>query len=66
MKRLTKTYKDGSFGVVDDLPCGEQSHDFKKLLIDTLGYYEELFDSLQGKVIDTGIKGVIKNKGSIK
>lgn len=38
--RLTKTYDDGSFGVADDLPCGENSHDFKHLLIQTLGWYE--------------------------
>ena len=42
--RLTKTYEDGTFGVADELPCGENSHDFKKALIDTLGYYEELFN----------------------
>jgi hypothetical protein len=41
MQRLTKTYSDGSFGVADDLPCGENSHQFKKLLIDKLGAFEE-------------------------
>lgn len=41
MKRLTKTYSDGSFGVADDLPCGENSYDFKNLLIKTLGEYED-------------------------
>lgn len=40
MERLTKTYSDGSFGVADKLPCGENRHAFKKLLIDTLGAYE--------------------------
>jgi hypothetical protein len=40
--RLTKTYADGSYGVADDLPCGENSHEFKKMLIDKLGAYEEL------------------------
>lgn len=39
-KRLTKTYEDGSFGVADNLPCGENSHEFKKLLIERLGEYE--------------------------
>lgn len=41
MQRLTKTYSDGTFGVADDLPCGENSHEFKKLLIDRLGMFEE-------------------------
>jgi hypothetical protein len=40
-RRLTKTFLDGSFGVADDLPCGENSYDFKTLLINTLGYFEE-------------------------
>lgn len=38
--RLTKTYEDGTYGVADDLPCGENSHEFKKLLIDKLGAIE--------------------------
>lgn len=41
MDRLTKTYADGSHGVADDLPCGENSHDYKSLLIDSLGKYED-------------------------
>ena len=40
MDRLTKDYKDGSFGVADNLPCGENSYTFKDLLINTLGKYE--------------------------
>lgn len=42
MNRLTKTYEDGTFGVANDLPCGENSYDFKNLLIKKLGEYEEL------------------------
>ena len=42
MKRLTKTYADGTHGVADDLPCGENSYTFKDLLIHTLGEYEDL------------------------
>jgi len=42
MNRLTKTYLDGTYGVADILPCGENSYDFKNLLIKTLGKYEEL------------------------
>jgi hypothetical protein len=42
--RLTKKYEDGSFGVADDLPCGENSYEFKNLLIKTLGQYEEFCD----------------------
>lgn len=49
MKRLTKTYKDGSFGVADDLPCGENSYAFKELLINNLGEYEDMEE--QGKII---------------
>lgn len=45
MKRLTKTYSDGSFGVADDLPCGENSYDFKNLLIKTLGEYEDAWEN---------------------
>lgn len=41
MTRLTKTYEDGTYGVADDLPCGENSYDFKNLLIQTLGKYED-------------------------
>ena len=37
MKRLTKTYADGTHGVADNLPCGENSYTFKDLLIHTLG-----------------------------
>lgn len=42
MDRLTKTYVDGSHGVADVLPCGENSHEYKKLLIESLGAYEDL------------------------
>lgn len=49
MKRLTKTYKDGSFGVADDLPCGENSYAFKELLINNLGVYENM--EAHGKII---------------
>ena len=41
MERLTKTYSDGSFGVADNLPFGENSYTFKNLLIDRLGHYED-------------------------
>ena len=42
MKRLTKTYADGTHGVAGNLPCGENSYTFKDLLIHTLGEYEDL------------------------
>jgi len=42
MDRLTKTYEDGSHGVANNLPCGENSYDFKNLLIDILGAYEDI------------------------
>lgn len=42
MSRLTKTYSDGTHGASDSLPCGENSYDYKNLLIERLGKYEEL------------------------
>ena len=40
--RLTKTYSDGTHGASDILPCGENSYDYKNLLIEKLGKYEDL------------------------
>lgn len=42
MDRLTKTYGDGTHGVADNLPFGENSYDFKNALIERLGEYEDL------------------------
>ena len=42
MERLTKTYSDGTHGSSDSLPCGENSYDYKNLLIEKLGKYEDL------------------------
>ena len=42
MARLTKTYRDGSHGAADNLPCGENSYRYKELLLETLGKYEDL------------------------
>ena len=42
MNKLTKKNTDGSFSVADNLPCGENSYEFKDLLIDALGKYEEV------------------------
>lgn len=42
MERLTKTYRDGSHGAADNLPCGENSYRYKELLLETLGKYEDL------------------------
>nr|DAE30147.1 MAG TPA: hypothetical protein [virus sp. ctQmo6] len=42
MIRLTKTYKDGTHGASDNLPCGENSYNYKNLLIEKLGEYEDL------------------------
>ena len=41
MERLTKTYRDGTHGVADNLPCGENSYEYKGLLLETLGKYED-------------------------
>lgn len=56
MGRLTKTYEDGSFGVADKLPCGENSYAFKDLLIKKLGRYEELEE--QGRLIELPESGI--------
>ena len=37
MERLTKTYSDGTHGASDSFPCGENSYDYKNLLIEKLG-----------------------------
>lgn len=49
MERLTKTYSDGTHGASDSLPCGENSYDYKNLLIERLGKYEDLEE--QGRMI---------------
>lgn len=49
MKRLTKTYSDGTHGASDSLPCGENSYDYKNLLIEKLGKYEDLEE--QGRLV---------------
>lgn len=49
MERLTKTYSDGTHGASDSLPCGENSYDYKNLLIEKLGEYEGLEE--QGRLI---------------
>lgn len=42
MDRLTKTYEDGTHGVAENLPFGENSYKFKNALIQKLGEYEDL------------------------
>lgn len=49
MERLTKTYSDGTHGASDSLPCGENSYDYKNLLIEKLAEYEDLEE--QGRLI---------------
>lgn len=49
MERLTKTYSDGTHGVADNLPCGENSYEYKGLLLETLGKYED--DEEQGLLL---------------
>lgn len=41
MERLTKTYDDGTHAAADDLPCGENSWNYKELLLNKLGAYED-------------------------
>ena len=68
MSRLTKTYSDGTHGASDSLPCGENSYDYKNLLINKLGEYEDLEEQcrlviLPCKVVDTLYR---VNKGAKK
>ena len=42
MKRLTKTYKDGTHGVSDEWEDRENSYAFKDALIELVGQYEDL------------------------
>ena len=49
MERLTKIYSDGTHGASDNLPCGENSYDYKNLLIEKLGEYEDLEE--QGRLV---------------
>ena len=41
MERLTKTYSDGTHAASDNLPCGENSYEYKGLLLEALGKYED-------------------------
>ena len=41
MERLTKMYEDSTHAAADDLPCGENSWEYKRLLIEKLGAYED-------------------------
>lgn len=41
MERLTKTYDDGTHAAADNLPCGENSWNYKELLLNKLGAYED-------------------------
>ena len=41
MERLTKTYSDGTYAAADNLPCGENSYEYKGLLLEALGKYED-------------------------
>lgn len=49
MERLTKTYSDGTHGAADNLPCGENSYEYKGLLLEALGKYEDA--KVQGRMI---------------
>lgn len=41
MDRLTKTYEDGTHSAADSLSCGENSWEYKRLLIERVGSYED-------------------------
>lgn len=55
MERLTKMYEDGTHAAADNLPCGENSWEYKRLLIEKLGAYEdtglEPGEILEGKML---------------
>lgn len=63
MERLTKTYSDGTHGASDSLPCGENSYDYKNLLIERLGKYEDLEE--QGRLIKLPCKEAYTKSGDI-
>lgn len=63
MERLTKTYLDGTHGASDSLPCGENSYDYKNLLIEKLGEYEELEE--QGRLVKLPCKEAYTQSGDI-
>lgn len=44
--KLTKRYSNGSYGVAENLPCGENSYEFKNLLINKVGEYEHEIDMI--------------------
>nr|DAQ49819.1 MAG TPA: hypothetical protein [Caudoviricetes sp.] len=54
MERLTKTYSDGTHGAADNLPCGENSYEYKGLLLEALGKYEDLEE--QGRLLRLPVK----------
>ena len=63
MERLTKKYSDGTHGSSDDLPCGENSYDYKNLLIEKLGKYEDLEE--HGRLIKLPCKEAYTQSGDI-
>lgn len=54
MERLTKTYSDGTHGAAHNLPCGENSYQYKSLLLEKLGKYEDLEE--QGLILQLPCK----------
>lgn len=63
MERLTKTYSDGSHGVADNLPCEENSYQYKGLLLEALGKYEDLDE--QGLLLRFPCKEAYTKSGDI-
>lgn len=68
MSRLTKTYSDGTHGASDSLPCGENSYDYKNLLIDKLGEYEDLEEQCRLVILPCKVGDTLYrvNKGAKK
>lgn len=65
---INKNIEDGTHGASDNLPCGENSYDYKNLLLEKLGDYEDLEE--QGRLIKLSCKAgdavyLIKNSEKI-
>ncbi len=59
MERLTKTYSDGTHGAADNLPCGENSYEYKGLLLEALGKYEDAEEQGESPARTTGRCGKV-------
>lgn len=47
MKRVTKAYESGFYGYADDLKVDKDSDEFRNILMQRLGIFEDRFDQLE-------------------